>query len=282
MVRLAWKVFKKRPSRVVGLVFLLFFIFLAIFGPLMYPHDPVANPNAIYLPPSWTDPLGTDYAGRSVWIEVVRGARNVLYVAAMAALFTIAIGVVVGLAAGYLGRTVDAILMRITDMFLTIPSITLILILALTIGMSNYIVMAALLSFASWGGLARAVRSMVLTVRERSFVEVSRGMGLGKWYILFHDILPNLMPYIVIHLMLALTGAVYGETGLFFLGVVPFKADNWGVMLNFATGNGAMYSTQSVFFLMAPIIAIVMLQTGIVLCADAVNEIVDPRLRTAL
>ncbi len=278
-----WRIFKRRPIRLVGLLLLLFFVFLAIFGRIAYSHAPAVHPNNIYAPPSWQHPLGTDYAGRDIWILIVRGAQNVLYVAVMAAVFTIVIGTTVGLAAGYLGKVVDNILMRITDMFLTVPTITLQIILAVTIGLSNYVIMAAVLSLASWGGLARAIRSMVLSVRERSYVEVARGLGLSRWYILRRDILPNLMPYIVVHLMLALTGAVYGEVGLFFLGVVPFKADNWGVMLSFATGDsGAMYSTQSLMFLVSPILAIVLLQTGIVLSADAVNEIVDPRLRTAL
>ncbi len=278
-----WRIFTKRKMRLVGLFLLLMFTGMALFGPLIYPQAPAVHPNELYLPPSWNHLLGTDYAGRNILPQIVLGARNVLYVAVMAAVFTVVLGTLVGLAAGYLGPVVDAVLMRITDMFLTIPSIALILILAVTIGMSNYFVMAGILSFASWGGMARAIRSMVLSVRERSFVEVSQGLGMSRWYVIVKEILPNLLPYIVVHLMLALTGAVYGEVGLFFLGVVPFKADNWGVMLNFATGgSGAMYSTQSLMFLASPILAIVLLQTGIVLCTDAVNELVDPRLRNSL
>jgi peptide/nickel transport system permease protein len=275
-----WKVFRRRPARMVGLFLLLLFIAMALFGPLVYPTAPVVHPNDIYAPPSWLYPLGTDYAGRSILPQIVLGAQSVLFVAVLAAIFTVVIGLVVGLAAGYLGPAVDAILMRITDMFLTIPSIVLVLVLAITIGMSNDFVMAGILSFASWGGMARAIRSMVLSIRERSFVEVSQGLGMPRWYTLFKEVLPNLLPYVVVHLMLALTAAVYGEVGLYFLGVVPFKADNWGVMLNYATGgSGAIYSSQSIMFLASPILAIVLLQTGIVLCTDAVNELVDPRLR---
>jgi peptide/nickel transport system permease protein len=281
-MKTAIKVFKRRPSRVVGILLLLFFALLAIFGHMIYPHTPYPDSNNIYAAPSAEHILGTDYAGRDIWVEIVQGASGVLSVAALAAVFTIVIGTLVGLAAGYLGPVIDNLLMRITDMFLTIPSIALLLILAVTIGLSNTVVLALLLSFTGWGGLARAIRAMVLTLRERSFIEVSRGLGISRWHILLHDILPNLVPYIVTNLMLSLTGAVYGEVGLFFLGVVPFKADNWGVMLNFAQGaSGAMYSTQSIMFLLSPILAIVLLQTGIVLTADAVNEIVDPRLRTA-
>ncbi|MCL6442368.1 MAG: ABC transporter permease [Alicyclobacillus sp.] len=278
----AVRVFTRRPARIVGIVLLLFFIVLAVFGHVIYPHPSYPDASDIYAAPSWKHILGTDYAGRDIWIEIVQGAQGVLSVAALAAVFTIVIGAVIGLAAGYLGTLVDTILMRLTDLFITIPSFALLLILAVTIGVSNVVIMALLLSLTSWGGLARSIRAMVLTIRERSFIEVSRGMGIGKWRVLFRDILPNLIPYLVINLMLSLTNAVYGSVGLFFLGVVPFKANNWGVMLSFAQGaSGAMYSTQSLMFLLSPILAIVLLQTGIILTADAINEIVDPRLRAA-
>lgn len=281
-MRTVIKVFSRRPSRVFGIGLLLFFLVLAVFGSILYPHPTYPDANNIYAAPSWQHILGTDYAGRDIWVEIVQGAYGVLSVAFLAAVFTIVIGGLIGLASGYLGTVVDNVLMRITDLFITIPSFALLLILAVTIGVSNSVIMALLLSLTSWGGLARAIRAMVMTIRERSFIEVSRGMGIGRWHILFRDILPNLIPYLTINLMLSLTNAVYGSVGLFFLGVVPFKANNWGVMLNFAQGaSGAMYSTQSLMFLLSPILAIVLLQTGIVLTSDAVNEIVDPRLRAA-
>lgn len=281
-MKTAVKVFTSRPGRIIGVVLLLLFLVMAVFGRVIYPHPSYPNANDIYAAPSLKHLLGTDYAGRDILNQIVRGADGVLSVAALAAVFTIVIGAVIGLAAGYLGNTVDTLLMRLTDLFITIPSFALLLILAVTIGVSNIVIMALLLSLTSWGGLARAIRAMVLTIRERSYIEVSRGLGMGKWHVLFKDILPNLIPYLVINLMLSLTNAVYGSVGLFFLGVVPFKADNWGVMLSFAQGaSGAMYSTQSLMFLLSPILAIVLLQTGIILTADAINEIVDPRLRAA-
>ena len=179
-MKTTWKILRRRPSRIVGLILLIFFTLMAIFGPLLYPNMTAVNSQQIYAAPSIHHLLGTDYAGRDIWVQIVQGAQNVMFVAALGALFTIVIGTVVGLAAGYLGSIVDSILMRITDIFLTVPSITLTIILAVTIGLTNYFVMAAILSFASWGGLARAIRSMVMSVRERSFVEVSLGLGLSR------------------------------------------------------------------------------------------------------
>jgi peptide/nickel transport system permease protein len=279
---LAWRTVTARPQRLVGVVLFLFFVVLAIVGPIVY-HTPQPNALNIYAGPSLADPLGTDYAGRSIWIEIVLGARDVLQVAVYAALFTVLLGTIIGVAAGYLGGPVDIVLMRITDVFLTIPSVALLIVLASVIGVGNALIMGAVLSLTVWGGLARAIRSMVLSLRERPFIEASRGLTLSGWRIMLHDIFPNLAPYVAIHVMLAMTSAIYAEVGLFFLGIAPFTASNWGVMLNLATGqSGAMYSTQSILFVAAPILAIVLLQTSIILCIDAVNELVDPRLRTQI
>lgn len=281
-LRQLWFIFGSRPQRLIGVVLFLGFITMAVIGPILY-RAPSPNALQIYAPPSWANPLGTDYAGRSIWVEIVLGTRNVLQVAVYAACFTVGIGTIIGLAAGFLGGVVDTVLMRVTDVFLTIPSIALLIVLASVIGVGNALIMGAVLSLTTWGGLARAIRSMVLSLRERAFIEASRGLTLTGGRIMVHDVLPNLLPYVAIHIMLAMTAAVYGEVGLFFLGIAPFQAANWGVMLNLATGQaGAMYSTQSIFFLAAPILAIVLLQTSIILCIDAVNEIVDPRLRTQI
>lgn len=276
------RVFTNRPQRLLGVILLVFFLLLAIFGSVIYPITPQSNPNLVYAGPSLQNLLGTDYAGRSIWVEIVLGARNVIEVAIYAAIFTVAIGAIVGLVAGFIGRWVDVLLMRVTDVFLTIPSIALLLVLASVLGVGNSLGMGFVLSLTAWGGLARSIRSMVLSLRERAFIEASRGLTLSGPHIMLHDILPNLLPYIAINVMLAMTNAIYGEVGLFFLGLAPFKSSNWGVMLNFATGqSGAMYSTQSIFYVAAPIFAIVLLQSSIILCVDAVNEMVDPRLRTA-
>jgi peptide/nickel transport system permease protein len=281
-LQMLWRVLTARPQRLVGVVLFGFFIVLAIVGPMVY-HPPAPNALQIYAAPSWANPLGTDYAGRSIWVEIALGAQNVLLVAVYAAFFTVLLGTVVGIAAGFLGGFVDVVLMRITDVFLTIPSVALLIVLASVIGVGNALIMGAVLSLTTWGGLARAIRSMVLSLRERPFIEASRGLTLSGWRIMLHDVFPNLLPYVAIHIMLAMTSAVYGEVGLFYLGIAPFNSANWGVMLNLATGQaGAMYSTQSIMYLAAPILSIVLLQTSIILCIDAVNEIVDPRLRTQI
>ncbi len=277
-----WKLFVRHPQNVIGVTMLAGYLFMAVVGPSLYPAILPTNANAIYLPPSWVHPLGTDYAGRDVLALIVIGTRAVLEVASTAAVITVVVGVVIGLWSGFLGGRVDMILMRITDMFLTVPGLPLLILIASIVSMTNPLLIAVLLSITAWGGLARAVRSQVLSYREREYVEAARSLRLGTRHILFQEITPNLMPYIVMHLLLAVTGAIYAEVGLFYLGVFPYKSNNWGVMLNLAYNQGgAIYSSQSMFYLIAPMAAILLLQLAIVLVLRFVEEVFNPRLRVS-
>lgn len=277
-----WRVLRRHPQNLVGLGILGLYLFMAVIGPLLYPAILSQNPSQIYLPPSWAHPLGTDYAGRDVLALIVMGTRPILEIAVMAAVFVVVAGGVVGLLAGFLGGWLDTILMRVTDLFLTVPSLPLLILIASIAVLTNPLLIAALLSVTAWGGLARAIRSQVLSYREREYVEAAQSLNLGTYHIVLREITPNLMPYIIMNLMLSVTGAIYAEVGLFYLGVLPFKSDNWGVMLNLAyTQGGAMYSSQSILYLISPMAAILILQLGIVMILRFLEEIFNPRLRVS-
>ncbi len=281
-LRLLWSILRKKPSYLIATIILVFFAFLAIFGPMFYPNGVPSNPADLYAPPSWQWPLGTDYAGNSTFAQIVIGARYVLSVAALAAVFTMFIGVTLGVLSGFFGGAVDTVIMRITDFILTLPSYPLLIIIAATVPISGPVPMALLLSINSWGGLARAIRSQVLSLKKQDYIEAARVLRLGSGHIAFRQIMPLMMPYIVMHLILAVTGAVYGETGLFFLGIVPIEATNWGVMLNYAYSQaGAIYSPSSVFYLASPLAAILLLQLSSVTFSDALNDFFNPQLRSA-
>lgn len=277
-----WRVLRRHPQNLIGLGILLLYLFMAVVGPLLYPSLLPQNPSQIYLPPSLAHPLGTDYAGRDVLALVVTGTRPILEVAVMAAIFVVGLGGTVGLLAGFSGGWLDTVLMRITDLFLTVPSLPLLILIASIAVLTNPLLIAALLSVTAWGGLARAIRSQVLSYREREYVEAARSLNLGTYHIIVREITPNLMPYIIMNLMLSVTGAIYAEVGLFYLGVLPFKSDNWGVMLNLAyTQGGAMYSARSLLYLISPMAAILILQLGIVMILRFLEEIFNPRLRVS-
>jgi peptide/nickel transport system permease protein len=270
----------RSPGRVVGAVIILVFLFGAIAGPWFYPARLPVDANAIYAPPSAAHPLGTDFEGTDVLALVVVGARYVLLSAAVAGVIAIAIGVVVGLAAGYLRRVADSILSRLTDFVLTVPSLPLLVILAAVLRFTSPWLIGVILGVTGWAGLARAVRSQALSLRERPFVEASRGLGLPVRHVLARELLPNIAPYVAMNLLVSIVGAIYAETGLFFLGVLPATVSNWGVMLNLAVFSaGAIGSSQALFYLLAPLVAILLLTLGIVLVLDAVDEIFNPRLR---
>jgi peptide/nickel transport system permease protein len=273
-----WRVLRRRPSYLASTGLLALFAAMAVFGPMLYPHG-LPTSSQYYAPPSWKFPLGTDYAGVSVLAEVIDGARFVLEVAALAACLTMALGVVVGLVSGYLGGVVDMALMRVTDFILTIPTYPLLIVIAAVVKISGPVPMAILLSLNGWGGMARSVRSMTLSLKRRDFVEAARSLELGNGHIIGRQVLPLIMPYVIMHLILAVTGAIYGEVGLFFLGLVPISGTNWGIMLNIAySASGAIYVPSSAAYLMAPVGAIVLVQIGAVGFTKALDEIFNPQI----
>lgn len=278
----AWKVICARPSRLLGLMIIVFFALMAIFGPMIYPKNLPIDPTALYAAPSLAHPLGTDFAGTDTLALIITGARYVLFAAAMAGVFVVVFGTVIGLASGYVGSWTDTILMRITDFILTIPGFPLLVVLSTVWKFGQPVAMGFVLGIVGWGGLARAVRSQTLTLRERGFVEASRGLGMSTAHTIFREILPNIMPYIAMNLLVAVVGSIYSEVGLFFLGVVPFNVNNWGVMLNLAVFSaGAITTVQALPYLLSPMVSILLVTLGVVLFLDAVDEIFNPRLRGA-
>ncbi|MCL6548051.1 MAG: NADH-quinone oxidoreductase subunit H [Alicyclobacillus sp.] len=216
--RFAWRTITKKPGRLVGFLIMVLFALMAIVGPYLYPKDLPIDPDAIYAPVSWKYPLGTDFEGTSNLALVVTGTRYLLFAAAMGAVFTVLFGTVFGLVAGYYRGWTDSVIMRITDFILTIPSFPLLVVLSTVWNFGEPVSMGFVLGITGWGGLARAIRSQTLSLRERGFVEAARGLGLSPLYILFREVLPNVGSYVAMNLLLAVTGSIYSEVGLFFLG----------------------------------------------------------------
>ncbi|MFB4275227.1 MULTISPECIES: ABC transporter permease [unclassified Nonomuraea] len=275
-----WRVMKRKPSRIAGVIILVGFLLMAVVGPMLLPANLPDNPNAIIQPPSWEHWFGTDPQGRDVVALVIKGSRYVLLTAAVTALITVVVGTAVGLFSGFKRGRWDTVLMRLTDMKLTIPGLPLLLVLATVWQFGSPIQMGLVLGMLGWGGVARAVRSQTLSLRERGFIEAARGLGLSTTHIIGRELLPSMAPYIAMNMLIAVTGAVYAQVGLFFLGVLPYESDNWGVMLNLAVFQaGAMITPYALGYLLAPLLAILLLTLGIVLVVDAMDEIFNPRLR---
>lgn len=257
---------------------MLIYILVAIFGP-MFAHVEALASSAPYLGPSLSHPLGTDFLGNDTVTTLIVGTRPVIEVGLASAVMVVSVGVIVGLFSGYVGGPVDAIIMRITDVFLTIPGLPLIIVIASIIQSSNPLTLAVILSVTAWAGLARAIRSLALSLRTSDFIDAAKVQDLSVANIVGRQLLPNVGPYVAIHFLLAVTGAIYAEIGLFLLGVAPVSGTNWGIMINLAVSQGALYTTDSMLYLFAPMAAIVVLQMSLVYFSRAMDKLFNPRLR---
>lgn len=273
------RVLLRKPSRLLGAVIVATFVVVGVIGPYLYPEHLPADPNLLLSGPSLAHPLGTDFQGVDVLALLVTGTRYVLVAAALAALLTVVLGTGIGLYAGYRRGFADSSLMRITDFVLTIPGFPLLLVLSTVWKFGSALQMGLVLGITGWGGLARSVRAQTLSLRERGFIEAARGLGLSTSHVIRRELLPNIAPYVAMNLLIGVTTFIYSQVGLFYLGVLPFKAANWGVMIYLAVSNGVTQTGAGLFYLLAPLLAILVLTLGVVLLVDAMDEVFNPRLR---
>lgn len=271
----------KRPVGLLGLIGICVFAFLAYIAPIFVPLQDTPDIRSVYLSPSLTHPLGTDFQGRDVLNQIVYGGRDILTTGVIAALFSTALAVSLGALAATVGGRVDAIILAITDVALTIPQLVLLIVVAAIVRPSGFFVLAVILALLQWPSLLRQVRAQVLSLKERDYVEAARSLDLGLFHIIFREMLPNMRSYIAIHFILAMTQAIYAQAGIIFLGLVPVQGQNWGVMLYFAQSQGAIFFRNSFWYIFAPILAIALFQLSLVSFASALEDIFNPRLRSA-
>lgn len=266
----------------IGFIAVIAIVLLSYVGPLFVELDTRTKVDQIYLPPSSEHWLGTDHQGRDIWSHIVHGGRDVIYVGLIAASLSTFIAVAFGALSGFAGGWIDSAIMFVTDVWLTIPNLPLLAVLAAFITINNLTVLGVLLGALGWPVLLRAVRSQTLSLKERDFVEAARALDLGIWHIIFREIVPNMMSYILISFILAMTGAIYAQVALFLLGLInmPIQGSNWGVMVSLAWVRGAIFYRDSVWYIMAPIIAIGLWQLAMVTMARSLELVFNPRLRS--
>lgn len=268
----------RNPTGFIGFCVLVFILVVCFVGPYFVPLDTKARIDKIYSPPSWEHPLGTDSEGKDILSQIVNGGRDVLIVAFLSGLITTLIAAPLGAIAAFVGGRTDSIITTIADVVLTIPQIPLLLVIAAVIRFSNVYMLALVLGITSWPGLLRAVRSQVLSIKEKDYVEAAKCLDMGTPHIIFREIIPNMMGYVVINFILATTAAVYAQVGLILFGLVPLSGHNWGVMINLAWVRGAIFFKNSVWYIMAPVVAIVLFQWSMVTFTRSLEEIFNPSL----
>lgn len=264
----------------IGFLVVVGMILISYAGPLIIELDTKTKIDQIYITPTLEHPLGTDHQGRDIWSQIVNGGKDVIYVAFMAALISTAIAVAFGTLSGFVGGWIDNSIMAVTDIILTIPQFPLLAVLAAFISLDSLTFLGVLMGLLSWPALLRAIRSQALSFKQRDFIEAARALDLGIWHIVFREMVPNMMPYIVVSFALAMTFAVYQQAGLVFLGLVPISAGNWSVMIQLAWVRGAIFYKDSIWYIMAPIVAIAILQLAIITMTRSLELVFNPRLRS--
>ncbi len=232
----------------------------------------------IYGDPSAEHWLGTDRMGRDVLSVLLIGLRYSLAIGLLAGVLATTVGIIVGFVAGYQGGWVDNSLRSFTDMILVIPSFPILVTLSAYIRGLNVVTMAILLAIFSWPFSARAIRSQVLSLRERGYVDLARASGLSSMEIIFQDILPNLLPYLGVGLAVSTVGAILAAVGLELIGLGPGNVATLGLMINWAIGWGAM-SLGKWHLIAAPAGALVILFFALNLMNIGLEEAFNPRLK---
>lgn len=280
--RRAVRLLLSNPVSLFGVLILILVMVMALWGDALAPHDPNLQSLRLRLkPPVWQEGaeagywLGTDALGRDILSRIIYGARVSLLVGLLAVLVQGAIGVLVGLFAGYFGGWVDNVLMRIADIQQSIPFLILAVAVAavLDASLTNIIIVLGVTGWVTYG---RVVRGQVLSLRERQFVEAARALGAGHLSIIFRHILPNTTASITVIGTLTISTMILAEASLSFLGLgVPPPDATWGGMV----ADGRNYLSSAWWVSVLPGIAIFLTVLSINLVGDKLRDILDPTLR---
>jgi ABC-type dipeptide/oligopeptide/nickel transport system permease subunit len=260
----------------IGIGIVIIMSLAAILAPLIARQNPIAIDLAHLLErPSADHWLGTDIQGRDIWSRLVYGARVSLTVGLISQGIAVALGVTLGLLAGFYGKWVDEIVMRLADVTLAFPTLLLLIAMVAALQPSMGVVFATI-GLVGWAGMARIVRGQVLVVRQLEYIQAIRALGAGDLRIMIQHVLPNVIAPVVIAATLGVAGAIMAEAALSFLGLgVPPPAPSWGSMI--ADGRDLEQLRRAPWTSVFPGIAIGAAVLGFNLLGDALRDALDPR-----
>lgn len=271
-------VFLRNGKALTGIAILAFFTVLAIIGPWISPFDPSALGPDVMSPPSPAHWLGTTNTGQDVLSQLLVGTRGVMIVGFAAGIIATTLAVLVGVTAGFLGGVGDEVLSALANIFLVIPALPLIIIIAGQLPSSGELTIAFVISVTAWAWGSRVLRAQTLSLRRRDFVEAARANGESTWRIIGFEILPNLTAIIASSFVGTVTFAVLSEITLAFIGVSSISDWNWGTILFWAQTNQALARGAWWWFVPAGI-SIALLGMAFALISFGIDEFVNPRLR---
>ncbi|MFE7508811.1 ABC transporter permease [Promicromonospora sp. NPDC057488] len=271
--------FLRNGKVITGLVILGFFTLLALVGPWLSPYDPNQVSDALLSPPSVTHWLGTDHTGRDILSQIIVGARGVLVVGLVAGVSATVVGVLVGVTAGFIGGIGDESLSALSNMFLVIPQLPLIILIAAQLPSAGGLTVALVIGATGWAWGARVLRAQTLSLRKRDFVEAARANGERTWRLVLAEVMPNLTAVIASGFVGTVTFAVLSQVTLSFIGITPVSDWNWGTILFWAQNNLALQRGAWWWFVPAGA-CIALLGMALTLVNFGIDEIVNPRLRS--
>lgn len=271
----AWQIFARNRLAVLGLIIVVSLVFVAVFASQLAPYSPSLGDlrTTRLLPPSSNYWLGTDDQGRDILSRIIHGSRITLYVVVLVAILAAPIGLLVGTVAGYAGGWLDAVLMRITDIFLAFPRLILALafVAALGPGIGNAVIAIAI---TSWPPYARLARAETLTIRQADYISAVRLMGASPWRIVWRHIMPLCLSSVIVRVTLDMAGIILTAAGLGFLGLgAQPPSPEWGAMI----ANGRLYILDQWWVAAVPGAAIFIVSLGFNLIGDGLRDALDPK-----
>ncbi|MBM3523361.1 MAG: ABC transporter permease [Alphaproteobacteria bacterium] len=263
-----------------GIVIITFVLMIGYVGPFLVDTG-LANVGAATpaQSPSWKHQLGTDVQGRDVLALLILGTPQTLKIGLIAGLVGLAIGVVLGLVSGYFGGYADAIIRLVTDVFLTIPTLAILIVVASMVRVLSIEGMALIVASLSWMGPTRTIRSQMLTLRERRYVQLARLSGLSHLEVIFTEIMPNLIPFIAATLVLSVSTGILAAIGLEILGLGPSHIPSLGMLIFWAQYYDALFRGMW-WWVLPPIVVLVLIFAGLFMISAGLDRVSNPRLQT--
>jgi peptide/nickel transport system permease protein len=277
-----FKLLARNKMGLFGFVMTFVIVLLSFFGPLIWQPETSANVADINQGPSEKHFLGTDFQGQDNLRKVINGGRDIVTVAFLTGVIATLIAVTVGAFSAFVGGTVDSVIMELVNIWMTIPKFPLLAVAATVVKLNDIVTLSILMALLDWPGLSRQVRAQVLSLKKRDYIEAATMLDLGTRQIIFREILPNMMSFIVVSTIFTMTFAIYQQTGLVFLGIVPYASANWGVMISAAERRGVLFTASASWSIIAPMGAIVLFQLALITFARSLEEVFNPRLRTSV
>ncbi len=279
-----WSIYKKNLLGKIGLALIAFFVIMALCSFIPPLIDPMYHPMTGVDPeitsstgPSMRHWLGTDFMGRDLLSQLLAGARVAFMVGISSAFISIFLGTLVGMTAGYMGKSIDTALMRLADMIMVMPTLLVVLILAALFGQLNIWTIVLIIALFRWPGVSRVIRAQTLSLKHRPFIEAGKVAGASHLRIIFRHILPNVLPLSFLYMTFRVTSAINIEAALAFLGFGDPGTVSWGMMLQWVWKTGHMF--RAPYWLLPPGICISLITLSFYMLGRAMDEVLDPRLR---